>query len=216
MTTEELDAAPAVRGRWVLALALVGAVVFTIGYVVELRCAVGSCPDPTVRRLFRLDALGALPRLFTTGLFLAVAVLAALAAVRSAGRARWWWAGVVAGGAALTVAKAVSSHSALERDDGRLATLIGALLVTAIGLSLLRWAGRTWSVPGTTPIVVALGLYAAAAIGLDQITMAVARLHHPWVPLAIATFVEEGGEAVTALVLLVVVSRWVPGRRLQS
>ena len=57
-----------------------------------------------------------------------------------------------------------------------------------------------------------LGLYAAAAIGLDQITMAVAGLPHPWVALAVATFVEEGGEAVTALGLLVVVSRWVPRR----
>lgn len=212
MTSEGLDVAPALRGRWVVALALVGGLVFTVGLVVGLRCAVGSCPDPAVRRLFRLDALGALPRLFTTGLFLAVAVLAALAAVRSAGRARLWWAGVVAGGVMLTVAKAVSSHSALERDDGRFVTLVGAVLVTAIGLSLLRWAGRAWSVPGTTPIVLALGLYAAAAIGLDQITMAVAGLPHPWVALAVATFVEEGGEAVTALVLLVIVSRWVSVR----
>ncbi|WP_138734435.1 hypothetical protein [Modestobacter excelsi] len=212
MTREELDAAPALRGRWVLPLALVGALVFVVGFVVELRCAVGSCPDPAVRRLFRLDALGALPRLFTTVLFLAVAVLAAVAAVRSAGRARWWWTGVVVGGAALTVAKAVSSHSALERDDGRFTTLVGAVLLTAIGLSLLWRAGQAWAVPGTTPIVVALGLYAAAAIGLDQITVAAAGLRHPWVALAVATFVEEGGEAVTALLLLVVVSRWVPRR----
>jgi hypothetical protein len=197
----------------VLTLALVGGLVFAVGFVVELRCAVGSCPDPTVRRLFRLDALGALPRLFTTGLFLAVAVLAALAAMRSAERVRLWWAGVVAGGALLTVAKAVSSHSALERDDGRFLTFVGAVLVTALALALLWWAGRAWSVPGTTPIVGALGLYAAAAIGLDQVTWVVGGLHHPWVALAVATFVEEGGEAVTALVLLVVVSRRVPRRR---
>ncbi len=206
--------APAVRGRWVLALALVGAAVFAVGFVVQLRCAVGACPDPAVRRLFRLDALGALPRLFTTGLFLAVAVLAALAAWRSLGSARLWWAGVVAGGAVLTVAKAVSSHSALERDDGRFVTLVGAVLATVIGLSLLWWAGRAWSVPGTTPIVLALGLYAAAAIGLDQVTETVAGagLRHPWVPLAVATFVEEGSEAVTALLVLAVVAAWVPRR----
>jgi hypothetical protein len=197
----------------VLALALVGGLVFSIGFVVELRCAVGACPDPVIRRLFRLDAVGALPRLFTTGLFLALAVLAALAAARSSGLVRRWWSGVVAGGAALTVAKALSSHSALERDEGWFVTLLGAVVATSIGLWALWWAGRAWSVPGATPIVLALGLYAAAAIGLDQVTAAVAELRHHWVALAVATFVEEGGEAVTALVLLVVVSGWVPRRR---
>jgi hypothetical protein len=201
------------RVRWLAVVVAVGGLPFTAGLLVEVRCAVGECPAPRVHRLLDLDGLWGLPRLFTTGLFLAVAVLAALAAARSSRRVRAWWAAMAAGGVVLAVAKAVSSHSALEQDDGRYATLAGGVLVSAVGLSVLWWAGRAWSVPGAVPVSVALAGYAVAALGLDQVTAAVTKVTSSPVALAVATYVEEGGEGVTALVLLAVVSAWVPRRQ---
>lgn len=193
------------RARWLIGLAALGGLLFTAGLLVEVRCAVGHCPAPRVQRLFDLDGLGGLPRLFTTGMFVAVAALAALAAARSTRWVRAWWAAVAAVGVVLAVAKAVSSHSTLEQDGGRYVTLVGGVLVTVIGLSVLWWAGRAWSVPAASPVCVALAVYAVAALGLDQVTAAVTKVTSSPVALAVATFVEEGGEAVTALVLLAAV-----------
>ena len=60
----ELGLPPAVpagrpgRARWVVALGGVGGLLFTVGLLVRVRCAVGACPAPGVRRLFALDGLG--------------------------------------------------------------------------------------------------------------------------------------------------------------
>lgn len=207
---------PAVRCRaragWLLLLAAVGGVLFTVGLVVRVRCAVGRCPSPIDRQLFSLDAVGGLPRLFTTVLFVALTVLAVRVAVRTEAPARWWWFVVALGGVGLTVAKAVSVHSSAERTDGRWVTLVGALLITLVGLPLLWWSGRRWSVPAAGSVTVALAFYAAAALGLDQLTGLIRQVSSGPVALALATYVEEGGEAVTALVLVAVVTRWLPSR----
>jgi hypothetical protein len=198
--------------RWLLALAGLGALLFTTGLLVQVRCAVHRCPARGVRRLFDLDALGALPRSFTTLVFLVIAVYTGLACVRAAGRIRWWWALVAVGAVGLALAKAVSTHSSLERDDGRLLTLVGGLVVTVVGLSVLLWTGRRWSVPGTRAVVTALAVYALAALGLDQVTGAVASVSGNRVLHAFAVFLEEGGEAATAVLLLATVVQAVPRR----
>ena len=164
------------RARWVVALAGVGGLLFTVGLLVEVRCAVGECPAPWVRRLFELDALGSLPRSFTTAVFAVVAVVAGLAWRRTPGRVGSWWGLVAAVGMALTVAKAVSVHSAAEQDDGRVLTLVVGVALTAIGLPLLLWAGLRWAVPGAAPVCGAMAAYAVAALGLDEVTVAVESL----------------------------------------
>jgi hypothetical protein len=115
---------------------------------------------------------------------------------------------VSAGGVILAVAKVVSSHSALEQDGGRAATLAGGLLVTVVVLSLLWRTGRAWSVAGALPVTVALAVYAAAALGLDQVTAGVRAMSGSPVALAVASFVEEGGEGLAALAVLAAVSAW--------
>jgi hypothetical protein len=200
------------RARWVLAPAVVGGLLFTAGLLVELRCAVGRCPGPAVQGLFDLDGIGALPRLFTTAVFAGVAALGAVAALRSDGRRAWWWAVVAGGGVLLAVAKALSSHSALERDDGALVTLVGGVLVAVVGLPVLWRVGVRWSVPGAGVVTAALAAYAVAALGLDQVTGLIGSLAAEPVLLAFAVYLEEGGEAVTALVLLAAVAQWVPRR----
>jgi hypothetical protein len=63
------------------------------------------------------------------------------------------------------------------------------------------------------PVTGALTAYAVAALGLDQLTGAVASVSASPVALGFAVYLEEGGEAVTALVLLAVVLQAVPRRR---
>src|SRR3954449_113177 len=83
------------RARWLVALAGLGGLLFTIGLLVRVRCVAGGrCPAPAVRRLFDLDGLGSLPRLFTTVVFLVTAALAVLAVRRSSGQRRRWWGAV--------------------------------------------------------------------------------------------------------------------------
>ena len=199
--------------RRVLALGALGGALFTVGLFVRLRCAVGRCPVPHARRLLDLDAVGSLPRLYITALFLAVAVLAARAAVRVSPPARWWWGLVALGAVVLAAAKSVSVHSSAEKMDGQWVTLVGGLLLTLVGLPALWWAGRRWSVPAAGAVTFLLALYAAAALGLDQVTSLVRALSGGPVSLALATYLEEGGEAVTALLLLARVARWLPPRR---
>ncbi|WP_229681963.1 hypothetical protein [Modestobacter marinus] len=192
--------------------AVIGGLLFTVGLLAEARCAVGRCPDAGWYRLVALDSVGALPRLFTTAVFLAAGLLAGVGAVRSTGRARWWWAAVLAAGVVLAVAKAGSVSTAAEQDGGRYATLAGTLLLSGVGLSVLWWAGRRWSVRGTARVTLALAGYVVAALGLDQVTVAVRAVSGSPLALAVATYLEEGAEAVAALLLLAVVSAWRPGR----
>ena len=198
------------RAWWLVAVGGLGGVLFTAGLVTRVRCVVGECPGPVVRRLLGLEAVGSLPRLFTAAVFLAVAVLAGLAARRSVGGGRWWWSLVAGGAAGLAVAKAVSVHSSLEEDDGRLVTLAAGVGLSVVGLAVLFWAGRRWSVPGAVAVTAALAAYALAALGLDQVTGAVASATADRVLVAFAVYLEEGGEAVAALALLATVAQAAP------
>jgi hypothetical protein len=69
--------------------------------------------------------------------------------------------------------------------------------------------GRRWGVAAARPVVLALATYAAVALGLDLLTGVAAAVqdHVGWLTVSGATFVEELGEALTALLLLVTV-RW--------
>jgi hypothetical protein len=64
-------------------------------------------------------------------------------------------------------------------------------------------------VAATRPVVLALAAYAAVALGLDLLTALAAAVQDRvgWLTVSGATFVEELGEALAALLLLVTV-RW--------
>ncbi|MCZ2817386.1 hypothetical protein [Modestobacter sp. VKM Ac-2984] len=196
--------------RWVLAPAGIGVLLFAVGLLVEVRCAVDRCLDGGWSRFFALDAPGALPRLFTAAVFLAVGVTAAPAVARSAGRARWWWAVVLGVGVVLGTAKGASASSAAEQSGGRYTTLVVGVLLSAVGLPLLWRAGQRWAVRGATPVTLALTGCAVAVLGLDQVTALVRWVSGSPVALAVATCLEEGGEAVAALLLLAATWAWRP------
>lgn len=205
---------PRLRETWWvygLAAALIG--LFCAAFVVRVRCRfTGRCGGP-VTRLLDLDTLGGLPRMATTAMFVAAAVLAWRAARAAAGRRATWWRAVAGVAAVLALLKLVSAHSVAKADSVVL-TLVGSVLAAGASLTALWVLGRRWGVPATGPVVLALVLYAAAALGLDAVTSLVAAVQVSAGALteAAATFVEELGEALTALVLLVTVRWQLPAR----
>ncbi len=198
------------HGAWLWLLTGLAIGLFGLGFLVRYTCSRGACLLGAHEWLVDPDAVGGLPRMFTTALLVAVGVAAGLTARRLLGADRWWWTGVAVLGAALGLAKLVSAHSVLERTDGTSRTLLVGTAGTLVGLPLLWATGRRWRVPGAAVVVGALAAYAVAAIGLDAVTRTVAALDPRPFPLAAATSVEELGEALAALLVLAVVVARVP------
>ena len=198
---------------WVYALACAAVVLFPVGLVVRLRCSLGRCGNAVVQHLFDLDSVGGLPRLFTTGLFAAVCGLAWWAVRQCSGGPRTWWTAVSAIGAVLALAKRVSAHS-VAKSSAPVATLLVSVLLTVVALVALTVGGRRWSVPAARPVVIAFAVYATAALGIEAIAAAAlaAQSHVGSLTAATTTFIEEFGEAATALLLVVTVRWHLPAR----
>ncbi|MCW2584183.1 MAG: rane protein of unknown function [Klenkia sp.] len=198
---------------WIGLLAVLALALFVVGLLVRVRCGTVGCPPRD--RWFDLDAVGGLPRLFTTALFVVTGVLAGVAARRTDRFARVFWVVVAGVGALLAVAKLTSVHSVAKSDDGGTTTLLVGFGVTVLGLAVVALAGHRGGVVGTRAVVVAMAFYAVAALGLDVVTgvVSAAQSQTGVFSVAGATFVEEFGEAVTALVLLVTVRWHVPAGR---
>jgi hypothetical protein len=193
---------------WVFGLGAAALGIFMLAFLVGLRCGPRGCHRSLVSRLLDLDAIGGVPRLFTTALFLGAGVLAWRASRAARGSAGTWWTAVAVIATGLAVAKATSVHSVLK-DSFPLVTLVGGLVLTALSLGVLWMAGRRWRVAATRPVVIALAAYAVVALGLDLLTGLAAAVqdHVGWLTVSGTTFVEELGEALAAVLLLVTV-RW--------
>jgi hypothetical protein len=194
---------------WVFVLAAAALGIFMLGFLIALRCGPRGCHRSLLSRLLDLDAIGGLPRLFTTGLFLAAGLLAWRASRSARGGPATWWTAVAVIAAGLALAKATSVHSLLKNSTSPLLTLVGGLALTALALGVLWRFGRRWGVPATRPVVLALALYAVVSLGLDLLTGAAAVVQDRvgWLTVSGSTFVEELGEALCALLLLVTI-RW--------
>jgi hypothetical protein len=200
------EARPAPR-RWALALGIAAVGLFAAGFVVRLRCTTGGCGRWSW--LFDLDAVGGLPRLFTTALFVAVAWTALRAARAVSGGPARWWTAVGGLGLVLAAAKLVSAHGSMKTGVPTLVQFLAGVLLAVPVLAVLAVAGRRAGVAATGPVVLALAGYAAAALGLDVVPDLAASVQGSVGALtnAASTLVEELGEALAALVLLVVVRR---------
>jgi hypothetical protein len=196
---------------WLLALALVATGLFGMGLDVQLRCRLHEGCVWSRDKYFELDRIGGLPRLFITGLFVALAVLAWRAARRATGRAVTWWAAIAAIGAVLAVLKVVSAHST-AKSAAHTTTLVVGVALSVVVLGVLLWTARRWEVPAGPSVVVAFAVYAFAALGLDAVTGAVSAIQGSTGVVAdsVATFVEEFGEAIGALFALAIVWCWLP------
>jgi hypothetical protein len=198
------EARPVPR-RWVLALAAGAVALFAAGFVVRLECRTGGCGRWSW--LLDLDAVGGLPRLFTTALLAAAAWTALRAARAASGGAARWWTAVGALALVLAAAKLVSVHGALKAGLPPPAQFLAGVVLAVPVLAALRGAGRRAGVAATGPVVLALAGYAAAALGLDVLADLAALVQDSVGPLtrAASALVEELGEALAALALLVVV-----------
>ena len=209
-TDERLRPWPRLRDTWwVFGLATAALGLFLLGFLVALRCGPRGCDGSLAARMLDLDAVGGVPRLFTTALFLGTGVLAWRAARSASGGAATWWTAVTVVAAGLAVAKVASVHSTLKNSVSPMLTLVGGLALTALALGALWMSGRRWGVAATRPVVLALATYAVVALGLDLLTGTAAAVQDRvgWLTVSGTTFVEELGEALAALLLLVTV-RW--------
>jgi hypothetical protein len=181
---------PLTLGLCVAALALE-----STGYVLRLTGARGA-----LATLLSMDAPGSLPRLFVAGAFLAAALAAGAGAGRTHGRRTWWAAVAVVTAGVGSVKAGGTVHATamawLTRTVGPAGALAVSVLLAVGTIGGLWWLSRTER-RDRRRVLGSLALYGLAAVGLS----AVSSVAGPgWATTA--TFVEEAGEALSAVAVL--------------
>ncbi|MBB3676967.1 hypothetical protein [Modestobacter versicolor] len=199
---------PAVRRRRIpvpplaVALLLTGVTLEAVGFVVRTSGNERNAP------LWSMDAPLGIPRMFIAALFLAAALTALMGAVRGTGRRPWWTAvalvavvigQVKAGGTVHTDALA-----AVGLRYHPFAAAAASAAVVGVVLAALWWLSRTER-RDRRRVLIALGLYAVASVGLSGVSALVGRAGGSLYWSSAATFVEETGEAFGAVAVLVAV-----------
>jgi hypothetical protein len=181
-----------------VALAAAAVALMATGFALRLSGAGGSAA-----RAFSMDAPLSLPRLFVAGLF-AVAALAAVAgAARQPGRRAWWLAvGLVA-----AVVASVKAGGTLHADGmAAVASAVGETAAVAVSAVIaVSVVAGLWFLSRTERrdrrrVLGSLTGYAVASVGLSALSASV-----PGSLAVTATFVEESGEALAGVSLLVAV-----------
>lgn len=164
--------------------------------------------DRGTARLLSMDQPLSLPRMYITGIFAAAALAAFLGASRLTGRRSWWiGVGVVAaviaevkGGGTVHVrtlrALGVAGHPVLA--------ILGSVAVAVAVLAGLWWLSRTER-RDRRRVLSAFGLYAIASVVLSGVSSLLGQSLGASTWTAAATFVEESGEAVGAVAVLIAV-----------
>jgi hypothetical protein len=186
-----------------LGLLLTGVVLEAVGFVIR-----ASGNEHGAARLWAMDLPLAVPRMYVAGLFLVAALAAAVGAMRGTGR-RPWWAAVAVVAAVIAEVKAGGTlHSdalaALGVGGHPLVAAAISAAVVGIVLAALWWLSRDER-RDRRRMLIALGLYAVAAVGLSGVSSLVAQAGGSLYWRAAATFVEETGEAFGAVAVLVAV-----------
>ena len=181
-----------------VALAAVAVALETVGYVTRLNGDRGIAA-----RLLSMDAPFSVPRMFVALLFAAAAAAAVAGAGSLPGRRAWWLAvGLVAGSIAAVKAGSTVHADALNAVQGAVGD------TAALGLSVAAAAvviGALWILSrddrrDRRRVLGVLALYALAAVGLSAVSSAV-----PANLAAVATYVEESGEALAGVGFLIAV-----------
>jgi hypothetical protein len=216
LTTADLPMGAAARPRVVartrrklpvppIAVALAGVAVGleAVGYGVRLSGATGQ-----VARLLSMDAPFSAPRLFVAGLF-AVSAIAALTGAGIPGRSTWWTAvAVVAGGISFVKTGSTVHATAFAGASAAIGTVGAVVASVVLATAVVGWL---WSLSrgerrDRRRVLSGLMLYAGASVGLSAVSVFVANAAggaSRWA--AMATFVEESGEALTAVAFLMAV-----------
>ena len=186
-------------GLIVVALLLEGA-----GYVTRLTGTRGQLAE-----VLSMDAPLSAPRMFVAGLFAVAAVAAVAGAGIQQGRRSWWLAvGVVAAGIA-SVKAGGTVHARLsallESAVGTTTTLLLSVALAAAVIGTLAFFSRGER-RDRRRLLWVLAFYGVAVVGLSAVSGAVARTYgggSSWA--AMATFVEESGEALAGVAFVVAV-----------
>lgn len=169
-----------------------------VGYVVRLTGAAGPAA-----RVLSMDAPYSLPRMYVAALFTAAAAAAFAGAVRIPGR-RTWWLAVGAVAAAVAVVKAGSTvhaeaMAALASTVGEAGALAVSVVLAGGVIAVLGFLSRAER-RDRRRVLGCLASYAAASVGLSAVSaVAVGE----WA--ITATFLEESGEALAGVAVLVAV-----------
>ncbi|WP_091546862.1 hypothetical protein [Modestobacter sp. DSM 44400] len=186
-----------------VALAGVGVALETAGFLIR-----ASGAERGAARLFSMDLPMSVPRLYVAALFVAAAGAAFLGATRAGSRRGWWIAvGVVAASVAQVKAGGTVHVLALATlgVSGRpVIAAAGSALVAGAVLASLWWVSRDER-RDRRRVLVAFGLYAGAAVGLSGISSLVGQATGASAWTAAATFVEESGEALAGVTVLIAV-----------
>ncbi|MGY1769937.1 hypothetical protein [Blastococcus sp. SYSU D00813] len=187
-----------------VALAATAVALEAVGYALRLTGATG----PTAHAL-SMDAPYSAPRLFVAGLFAVASLAALIAASRIPGRRSWWTTvGLLA--AVIAVIKAGSTIHVAAMDE--VVTVLGAApalvlsgLAAVAVLAMLAFVSRAEK-RDRRRVLVAVALYAFAAVGLSGVSYLVQETYGRASTLAAASaFIEESGEALAGVAFLVAV-----------
>jgi hypothetical protein len=187
-----------------IGLASVAVGLEAFGYGLRLSGATGQ-----VARLLSMDAPFSAPRLFVAGLFAASAMASIAGAGSLPGRRTWWTAvAVVAAGVAVVKTGSTIHSNALAGVSAAIGTTGAVLASVVLAAAVVGWL---WSLSrgerrDRRRVLSCLALYAGAAVGLSAVSTFVAGAAGAasrWA--AMATFVEESGEALTAVAFLMAV-----------
>jgi hypothetical protein len=187
-----------------IALAALAVVLMTTGFLLRLTGADGAAAG-----LLSMDAELSLPRMFVALLFAAAALAAAAGAGNLPGRRTWWLAVAIVAGGIAAVKAGGSVHAdavhALQDAVGRRNALLASVVAAAAVVAVLWFLSRNER-RDRRRVLGVLALYATASVGLSGVSSAV---HGAvggagrWV--ATATYLEESGEALSAVAFLVAV-----------
>jgi cytochrome bd-type quinol oxidase subunit 1 len=184
-------------------LLLIGVVLEAVGFGIR-----ASDNERGAARLWSMDLPLSVPRMYVAALFLAAALAALAGAVRGVGRRPWWTAVALVAAVIAQVKAGGTVHSealvALGLASHPLAAALVSAAVVAVVLAALWYLSRDER-RDRRRMLIALGLYAVASVGLSGVSSLVAQADGSLYWQAAATFVEETGEAFGAVAVLVAV-----------
>jgi hypothetical protein len=181
-----------------IGLAATAVLLETVGYVGRLTGATSP-----VARALSMDAPFSAPRTFVAALFAVAAVAAVAGAARVPDRRAWWLAvGLVCGGIAVVKAggtvhvEAMSALSSVLGETGAVVVSVGLVAAVLAVLAVVSRDERR----DRRRVLTCLAGYAVASVGLSTVSAAAVG---QWA--VTATYLEESGEALAGVAVLVAV-----------
>ena len=205
------DALPATGRRlqiplppFAVALVALAVALQTAGYVLGLRRASGQ-----VAQLLSMDAPFSVPRMYVAALFGAAALAAVTGAGTIPGRRTWWLAVGGVAGIVCAIKAGSTLHATAMAELSAVVTLPGAVLISsALAGAVVTglWVLSRNDERDRKRVLSALALYAAASVGLSAVSSALANAFGSAAGWTLAaTYLEETGEALAAVTMLVAV-----------